>query len=501
LKRLFNILRCFFIWNKQERSFRAFLRKIKNLEQNSCENEIIIVIQQWTFTPLPWYLISLGIAFHLYGKRVRFIFDDTKLGISYSEEKFLNNSILRVLKRVPLSIPFQKLSSFNETEAYVDQTFEFEQLVRKNITIHHRGEVFPLVSEEIANSIRQAFKETAMQVHQVINEVRPEYLVIGGGGFSTSGVWLEMAKASGIRAATIDSGHSILLLSTDGIAANLEDIPRAFSMIKKEDEERAISEAKNELNRRMSGTDQFTSQILPSKGRKYSFGIVLPLNQSYDLSALERHYVFGSQTEWILETIDWVLQNSDESIAIRRHPIERFPIYKSNDDYLKSISDRFGKNERIRFVDSDEDINTYDLIENAKVVVPYISTVGTEGAALGKIVVSEGASCYANLGFTWSAKTKEQYFDFLRQAIDGELILSLEQQNAAWKCYYLTQCCNWHHTVFTPQPADFENWVIQDPEVILLEKSTRDVLYAIDNNIPISIIIHENSMKSAPFEG
>ena len=484
-------------WYKEEQKFKRFLRKTKKYNSNLVD-EITIVIQLWSLTPLPWYLISLGIAFHFYGKRVRIIFDDSGLGTLDWEEEYQREGIRRILKKLPSWISYQTLSDFQESQKPFPQSLNIKRLVRKNMTILYRGEVYPVDSHSVEQKIQESLISTACRINTFFENGRPAYIVLGGGGYRSSGVWLEMAKANNIRAATIDSGHSILLLSTDGIAANLEDIPRAFNMIKEEDEEWAISEAKKELNRRMAGTDQFTSQILPATGRSYSYGIVLPLNQSYDLSALERHYVFDSQTEWILETIDWVLQNSGESIAIRRHPVERFPIYRSNDDYLKSILDRFGINERIRFIDSNEDINTYDLFKNAKVVVPYISTVGTEAAALGKIVVSEGASCYANLGFTWSAKTKEQYFDFLRQAINGELTLTEEQKNAAWKCYYLSQCCNWHRTGFTPQPVDFENWVIQDPELILLEKSTRDVLYAIDNNIPISIVIHENSKNSAP---
>ena len=498
IKKVFNSLRLRFLWYNHENDFARFLSKIKTHKLNSSQEEILIIIQPWSLTPLPWYLISLGVAFHLYGKRVRIIFDDTGFGNNDREERFQQNSISRILKKIPSFIKSQKLTDFIITEDSLPSSLRFDRLVKKNKTINYRGEVYPEGSELFEKNVEEALSRTARHINTVFKNFRPFYVVLGGGGYSSSGVWMDMARANNIRVASIDSGHSILLLSTDGIAANLEDIPRAFDMLKEEDDEWIITEAKAELKRRMTGKDQFTSQNVPATGEGFSYGIVLPLNQSYDLSALERHNVFSNQTEWILETIDWVLKNSQETIAIRRHPVERFEIYRSNDDYKKSIDDRFGINNRIVFIDSKEDINTYDLIKNAKVIVPYISTVGTEAAALGKIVVSEGASCYANLGFTWSAKTKEQYFNFLMQAINGELTLTEEQKNAAWKCYYLTQCCNWHRTGFTPQPVDFENWVIQDPELILLEKSTRDVLYAIDNNIPISIVIHENSKNSAP---
>ena len=61
------------------------------------------------------------------------------------------------------------------------------------------------------------------------------------------------------------------------------------------------------------------------------------LNQSYDLSALNRHYIFKNQTDWILQTIKYVIENTNEKIAIRRHPVEGKEQFRSNDEYEKII--------------------------------------------------------------------------------------------------------------------------------------------------------------------
>ncbi len=496
LKLFFNSIRDYFNWKKQENEFLKFIQKLNKCEYNNDHKEVLLVIQPWALTPLPWFLVSLGVGFHIFGRKVRLIIDDSKSGNNTWSERYQLRSINRVLKQLPDWISYHKLSDFRGTEEDKVNILDFNRLARKNKTIRYRGEIYPEESVIFEENTKKSLLTTASLVQAVFENLSPAYIILGGGGYSSSGVWMEMAKANNIRAASIDSGQSILLLSTDGIAANLDDIPRAFSMINNEDQDFVISQAKSELKKRMDGKDQFEYQNLPVTGKSYSFGVVLPLNQSYDLSALERHNVFDSQTEWILETIDWVLKNSKENIAIRRHPIERFPIYRSNDDYLKSIVDRFGTNDRVCVVDSAEDINTYDLIRNAKVVVPYISTVGTEAAALGKIVVSEGSSCYSDLGFIWSAKTKYEYFELLGKAISGQLTLTEKQKNAAWKCYYLTQCCNWHRVVFTPQPGDFYNWVSQHPEELLRKIEIADIINAIDKNIPISIMNHNRNKNS-----
>ena len=162
---------------------------------------------------------------------------------------------------------------------------------------------------------------------------------------------------------------------------------------------------------------------------------------------------------------------------------------------MKCIKNRFGSNGRIRFVDSNAAINTYDLIEKAKVVVPYVSTVGIEAAALGRVVVTEGNSCYAGLGFVWAAKNREEYFKFLEEALKGKLKVTEKQRQDAWRCYYLTQCRNWHYTVFTPTPTDFDKWVFEQPEELLAKQEVKDVIDSIDKDIPLCILMHSKKKR------
>jgi len=492
-RRILSTLRAIFVWLKRERKFKKFLDRVRDISDHENKSGVIlIVIQPWLLTPLPWYLIAVAFAFHFSGKNVNIIWDD--MNTDFSVRNLLcvlqQNSIRRIIKIIPHFIKCMRLSDYSDIEVSLPPSFRIDHLVRKNKIIHYRGEVYSKGEEDFANTVEKKIKNTARHIQSFLNNNRPSYIIVGGGGYGASGIWLELARPMNIRVATIDAGFSILLISTDGIAANLEDIERAFKLLPEEDSPWIIAEAQQELQKRVHGEDQFTSQIAQPGGDVGKFGVLLPLNQSYDLSALERHNVFGSQTEWLLETIDWVLKNSSENVVVRRHPIERFPQFRSNDDYQKSIMERFGKNDRIFFVDSGADINTYDLIEKAKVVVPYVSTVGIEAAALGKIVVTEGRSCYANLGFVWYAQNREEYFDYLDRALKGVLKVSEKQREDAWRCYYLSQCCNFYQTVFTPMPTDFDKWVLEKPEELLSKQEVLDIVAAIDNNIPLSILVH-----------
>ena len=487
-------------WYKRTNAYKKFLNKTI-YEVPICGGEFIfIVIQPWLFTPLPWYFITLAMAFQLRGKKVCLIFDDTYScsGIHRFFFKIQERSISKILHNVDGVIESICLSRFlSERNALMSESY-IDVLVEKNKIIISRGECFDAKIQMLAHGMKASLKNTANHIQGLLELKKPNYIIIGGGGYNSSGLWLEFGRKMGIRVASVDAGFSVLLLSTKGIAANLDDIPRAYSLLPKNDSS-VIVAAKEEMKRRMMGTDSFSSQVVPAIGRageERGYDIVLPLNHSADLAALQRHNVFKNQTEWILETIAWVLDNSAATIAIRRHPCERIKGLATNDDYQSLIEFRFVKNDRVFYIDSNAPINTYDLIERARVVVPYVSTVGIEAAALGKPVVTEGASCYSELGFVWSAKTREEYFNLLQMALNGELVVDKKKQDDAWRCYYLTQCSNWHHTIFTPQPADFDKWVSENPHDLLNSAKVTDVLEAIDQNIPLSILVHNNKKKS-----
>jgi hypothetical protein len=124
------------------------------------------------------------------------------------------------------------------------------------------------------------------------------------------------------------------------------------------------------------------------------------------------------------------------------------------------------------------------------VVLPFVSTIGIEAAALGKTVLISGASYYADLGFVWSARSREEYFDLLRQALRGELPLKPDQAERAWICFYLTAVSNRVWTEFTPHPSDFWRWCQRSPDDLLKDQTVQHILTAIDQNIPLALVRH-----------
>jgi len=492
------------LWRRRERAFLDFLRRWPASEGKvSAGQEVWVIIQPWLGTPLPWYLLVLALGLSRRGRKVKVVWDDTALSPDVALQRQVQRSIGRIFSGLPASLDAVRLS---EIPSWPDEPLSadaYQRLAYLNSIMRFHGETPSSARASYVLAAERSFRQTARRLQTLFQQSRPAYILEGGGIFSTSGLPVLLARQMGVRVATIDSGKELLLIATDGIAAWLDDIPRAFQMLPRIDEldDWIVSQARAVLDSRMGAADLAlprrslnSYQLVPATGQIEPLDILLPLNQSYDTAALGRHQVFDSQMQWIMETVGWALRHTDAGVVIRRHPVEQYKELASIDDYEGALQERFGATPRVRYIAPAQLVNTYDLILQSRVVVPYVSTVGLEATALGKPVVTEGASYYAKLGFVWSAASRDEYFALLAQALDGRLVVTEPQRRDALRCYYLAQLCSFLHTSFTPNPYDFDHWVLSDPEELISSREVITILTAIDHNIPLSIINH-NALK------
>ena len=333
---------------------------------------------------------------------------------------------------------------------------------------------------------------------------RYDVLFVPGGVWGSSGIWVDRARAAGVRVASYDSGgYQNLLLAVDGIACQLQDIPRAFSLLRmsaapRDQQEFIVESTLAEIARRRSGVDKFSSQMPStsvSEGR-FAGAVLVALNSSWDSAALGLHTVFNSNAEWIVETTKYLLEHTAATVIVRQHPVERLDIARTTDDYRSLLAHHFGNNPRVHFIAADEPINSYDLIEQVTAVVVHTSTIGTEAAAHGKAVVTGSASYYADLGFVWRAASLAEYRQYLSDAVSGRLVVTPSMRDDALCCYYLTQCCNWVFTSFTP--SAFMDWSRNDLDQLCRQESVRAVITALEQNIPVAFLNHLAHLEHQP---
>ena len=142
-------------------------------------------------------------------------------------------------------------------------------------------------------------------------------------------------------------------------------------------------------------------------------------------------------------------------------------------------------------------MNTYDLLANASVVLPFTSRVGIEAAMLGKAVIL-GTHCYYDrFDFVRNAADADDYFTLIDRALTGELAPDAAQREEAALVYYLAERCLGLPTDFTPQPPDFWRWVEKPRAQLWAEPGNADFREALLTREPVAWIRHRRISRDA----
>jgi hypothetical protein len=451
-----------------------------------------VLITPWVSTPTPWYAIMLAIGLARRGRPVILLWDDTGFPEDHLDEQ--NHVIAEVLAYVGRAFPVVRLSDESPSDGPIDDAL-IESLTTQNLTWRLRGGPQTDSDQLLADQVTASLRSSLPYIRAALDHVELDCLVVPGGVYGTSGLFLLEAEARGCRVATFDADRSVGQLCVDGVAAQNGDIARAFETLWASDEptrRRAVEVAQAEFNLRTQSNDDYGFQTLPAAGSDPDVhaGVLMPLNVEWDTAALGKHIHFENTPEWLVATITAIIDVDPGPVIVRQHPSERRKLQRSKLEIGSLLNERFGDDPRVEFVAAEAPVSSYDLLQSARLVLPYVSTIAIEAAAIGKPVLISGAAYYANLGFVWSAGSRDEYLALVRRGLQGDLELLPEQTDRAWICYYLTAVRNRIPTDFTPHPADFWSWSRRDPDTLFADPEVSDMLAAIDCDEPVSIRRH-----------
>ena len=472
------------------------------MEENRKTHRFAVLVMPWLGTDVPWFSTVFGLFLSRKGNEVVFVVDDLPFGNNPVRFNFILWCISSVLKHIAKRHTIIRLSAYSAAGTLLPaEAASVGKLAAFNAVWALKGETRTKGRKRYVEIITKQLTASYVAVKALIADNSFDVMLIPGGVYSSSGVWEECASKAGIRVASYDGGaYGVLLLCANGVSAQLQDIPRAFSILKSrpdfEHERQYLSEtALTEMQRRRAGTDKFSSQmnVETEKNLKFNNGVLIALNSSWDSAALGLHVVFESSAQWIVETTRWLLDNTESDIIVRQHPVERLDIARTTDDYRKLLAANFGDNARVHFIAADAPVNTYDLLNAVKTVVVYTSTIGTEAAVLGKVVLTPSRSYYSSLGFVWNADTREKYFNHLSNAVKGSYSVNQAMKDDAICCYYLTQCCNWISTPFNP--SDFADWSKFNLSDLYMLAPVQLSLASIQDNVPAAVLNHLTRLK------
>ena len=492
-------------WERARRTMdRRVAEYLPTLPEKPDGPDIVAVIGPWQGTSIPWYTLVVALMMAGRGARLRFVIDDMPYGTGHLRHAFVMRAIRHVMRRVGERFPVATLSRIAPLPVDDGAAAEIDRLASLNATWELRGEMMQEGRAEITS--RSARQMRAAQGHIAAwfaSEPTRDVLWVPGGVFGDSGMWFREARKRGVRVASFDTGgYETAMLAADGMACQLDDVPRAFRELSadwatdRQNREQALARADREIAARRGGTDAFASQVAGagSGNAAYDGGILVALNSSWDAAALGPHRAFPTNTDWIVGTVRHLLDNTDRPVIVRQHPAERLAIGATTDDYAGLLARNFGDHPRLHFIAAADPINSYALLERVIAVVAHTSTIGMEAVAFGRPVVTGSSAYYSGLGFVNRADDRAGYEALLDRAASDDLPVTDAMRDDARLCFYITQCQNWVFSTFNP--GDFARWSAHSIAYWEDQPAVARMVTSILTGTPVAVLNHRGDLAS-----
>lgn len=171
------------------------------------------------------------------------------------------------------------------------------------------------------------------------------------------------------------------------------------------------------------------------------FQQVVPVftNVIFDTSQPHANVLFADMFAWLDQVLEAAKRHPETLFVIRAHPDETRPGKASRE----SVADWFHQKDAVRlpnvhFVSPDERFSSYEMIQRAKFVMIYNSTIGMEAAIMGAPVLCAGKARFTQLDTVFFPTSKQGYLDQLEAFLLAEDVQAPEKHriNARRFLYY-----------------------------------------------------------------
>ncbi len=172
-------------------------------------------------------------------------------------------------------------------------------------------------------------------------------------------------------------------------------------------------------------------------------------NVVWDSAAFDRDTIFEGQFAWIEQVISWARSRPEIRVAVRIHPAETNVTYNKSDERMLTFIQRTFAElpPNVTVIPPHERKNSYGLVEQAKVVLAYSSSIGLEAALVGKPVFIAAWTHYIQKGLTHTFDSKSAYFTALEEAVRSPQGWAADKDLAARYTYWYYK--KYHYLVNT----------------------------------------------------
>lgn len=456
--------------------------------------QIGVVVSPWLFTPAPFFMIELALQLRSSGHSVVLLWDGGNAFVDAAKPREIA-AIRPLLDLLPGWLPLVDTGTLPSVGG--DAPEFLEELLYENAVRHLRGEAGAKEFLETHPEWEKGMAGHCSIIGNFLGKGRVDSLCIPGGVWACSGVWRKQCEALGLPYTTYDSGPGQVFFSRNSVAAHFGDIRPALEKLlgSGRNMEPLVSLARQALQTRMDGRDPFALQKTARKSDGEKYDVFVPLNLRFDSAALCRQKLFHSVTDWLHSLLSRLTSRPGVTVAIRQHPCERIAAFRGRDSWEDILATFLRPGGPVRFFPAEAEVNSYDLIEGAKLVLPFTSRVGIEAAMMGKPVLTS-ASCYYNdCGFTVAPASVEGYFEAIDLALAGGHIPDETARMRAAVAYYLMEYCTALASRFTPQPADYTTWMGMAPGELAALDEVRMITKAASGETSFTLLLHEQKFQ------
>lgn len=329
------------------------------------------------------------------------------------------------------------------------------------------------------------------------------------------GLYRGIAERFGIRLSSKDVPDPSGYFASRGAALHLRDIKRVVDEEWLNDQETDWLTAQsrrmfaNRLNQYQMNPDLnlddyldqvnqdgYNSMALlppPKKELFKKFDVIIPLNDMSDAAALGiRSWGFKDYKDWLEQTIKYIVDCTEYTVMIRAHPIARVlnnSLEFNKDQVFYGLKEKYSSCERVYFATAYDDVNTYQYVKEAKVVLPWTSSIATESALLHKKVLIH-TDCYiAGMPYVETVKSGDEYFQKISFycGLKEAFRLSSDAERTAYLAFF----CIMNYRIKTDfanlggnKFGDFMEWLSADFSKLLEDKGVEKMVKIIGEDVP-----------------
>jgi hypothetical protein len=266
------------------------------------------------------------------------------------------------------------------------------------------------------------------QVDQVLNEVDPFAVVVFNGMFYPEATLRWAAQKRGLSVYS----HEVGMLPLSAFFTDQE----ATAYPVRVDDDFQLSDHQNSvldefLSKRIQGKfstagiqfwpemKSLDDQFWKKAGNHQSIVPVFT-NVVFDTSQSHANVVFDHMFQWLDVVLEAIKSHSEILFVIRAHPDELRTGKESRETVVQWVEANGVENiPNVVFIASDQFVSSYELIQHAKFVMVYNSTVGLEASILGKPVLCAGKARYTQIPTVFFPSSKSEYVKQLDEFLNA----------------------------------------------------------------------------------